>query len=514
MTRRGGRISTFVFGTLLLMPVPARAQDRQDPLDRLFGQPISAVELQIEGRPDTSAPLLALVDIKPGERFTIEAYRRVADRFNQVPRFQTVRVLADERPTGLVLIFDLEPRHPIDRMEFPGEETGLPESDLQRLVRDRFSGLPAFTRLAEVEDVVRRILDEEGFKSAAVTADLQRFHDPDRSTLNVRIRAGERTTIRSIKVNGQSPFSSGEILKKLGIAVGQPFRDRDLLANLAELRDDLRGKGYYTANPDYEATTDGAVVDLVLTVESGPLVKLIVKGDPLPGSEDDFIPIKRQGSVDQDLLFDSRLATERELKRQGYWHAEVKYETEETPQGRIITFTISRGKRYKIDRVVLPAGLHVGQADLAAIKQLKAGEWFSEEAVSRALLALAAIYQQDGYYQIKLDPKYDEVASRNESEGAVVIIPNIVEGPRAVITKITFDLGQNPTIRESDLRGIMKSKELTPSAPYAPASLVFDRNEVDSYYERQGFLDSKVEILPEFNTLGTEIRSAPRSSFT
>jgi outer membrane protein assembly factor BamA len=141
----------------------------------------------------------------------------------------------------------------------------------------------------------------------------------------------------------------------------------------------------------------------------------------------------------------------------------------------------------------------VGQADIAAIKQLKAGEWFSEDAVTRALVALAAIYQQDGYYQVKLDPKYEEVAGRSENEGGIVIVPNIVEGPRAVITAITFDLGPNATIRESDLRGIMRSKQLTPPAPYVPAHLFYDRQALPSYYESQGFLDHKLQIVPEFN---------------
>jgi outer membrane protein assembly factor BamA len=122
----------------------------------------------------------------------------------------------------------------------------------------------------------------------------------------------------------------------------------------------------------------------------------------------------------------------------------------------------------------------------------------------QALLALAAIYQQDGYYRVKLDPKYEEVAGRTASEGAIVIVPNIVEGPRAVVTRITFDLGPDATIRESDLRGIMKSKQLTPPAPYVPANLFYDRQALPSYYESQGFLDHKLEIVPEFNPSGTE----------
>src|SRR6185503_13328578 len=256
-------------------PAFAQAQP-QDTLDRLLGQPISAVEVQVEGKPDTSAPLLALVDIKPGERFTIATYRRVADRFSQVPRFENVRVMAAERPAGLVLIFDLEPRHAIDRLEFPGENTGLSADTLQQLVRDRFNGLPAFTRTGEIEEAVRRILEEEGFRSASVTAEIERTHNPDRATMNLHVQSGERTIIRAIKVFGESQWSTETILKKLGIAVGQPYRDRALLAGLARLRDELRAGGYYSASADFEATPDGVHVDLVLTVHAGPKIRLVV----------------------------------------------------------------------------------------------------------------------------------------------------------------------------------------------------------------------------------------------
>src|SRR5262245_26323191 len=157
-----GRLLRIVIVSAAWLGLNATPALAQDTLDRLLGQPIAAVEVQVEGRPETAPPLLALVDIKPGEKFTIETYRRVADRFGQVPRFENVRVLADERPAGLVLIFDLEPRHPVDKLEFPGTETGLPEPELQRLVRERFNGLPAFERLTEVEDAVREILRNEG----------------------------------------------------------------------------------------------------------------------------------------------------------------------------------------------------------------------------------------------------------------------------------------------------------------------------------------------------------------
>lgn len=503
MSPRWSRIGAIAAGLVLLVCAPASAQD---PLDRLLGQPIAAVELQVEGRAETSVPLLALIDIRPGDPFTIESYRRVTDRFNQVPRFETVRVLADERPTGLVIIFDLEPRHPIDRVEFPGDNTGLPPAELQRLVRQQFSGLPAFSRRSDVENAVQRILQDEGYWSAVVTSNVTRFHDPDRSTLNVLIEAGEQTVIGSITIEGESPLSRDEVLKELAIAPGSPYRERALASALAEIQDELRRRGYYTAIAQQQpAVITGTRADIVLMIRSGPLVRLRIEGR-LPGSEDEFVPIKRQGSVDEDLLDDSRDQTARELRRQGYWRARVTWtESEPAPGELLITFVVERGKRYRVERVNLPAGLHVTDLDLAALPALEPGAWFSEEAVARAFLAVKALYQQDGYYDVRIEPKYDEMPGPSDTEGAVVINPNIVEGPRAVITKINFDLGDQPTVTASELRGIMRSKELTPPAPYVPAFYFYDQQAVLAHYESQGFLNRTAVIRPVFNEAGTEV---------
>ncbi len=51
----------------------------------------------------------------------------------------------------------------------------------------------------------------------------------------------------------------------------------------------------------------------------------------------------------------------------------------------------------------------------------------------------------------------------------------------------------------------MRSQERTPPAPYSPANLVYDRQNVPSYYESHGFLNHQVEIEREFNAAQTEV---------
>ena len=129
------------------------------------------------------------MDIKPGERLTIEGWRRVAARFMQLPRFQNVTVFVEEQPSGVRLVFNLEPSHPIYKLDFPGEP-GLSPAELDNAVRDQFGGLPSLEQVNDVEDTLRRYLVNEGFRGAQVTATVVPVHDPDRATLVVHVTPG------------------------------------------------------------------------------------------------------------------------------------------------------------------------------------------------------------------------------------------------------------------------------------------------------------------------------------
>ena len=381
---------------LCLGASPARAQDA---LDRYVGRRVTAVELQIEGRPETSPTLLALVDvdIKAGDVLTVDAMKRVGGRLSQVPRVESVRVLVDDRPSGLVLIFSLEPTHPIDRLEISGD-SGVPAGELDRLLREQFNGLPTLTRLGAVEDAVRRFVRNEGYRAPQIQVEVVQFHDPDRATLAVRITAGPRTTVSAVDVRGRSPLLPDRLITRLQVTPGSPFRERALAAGLAEIRDELRAQGYYTAIAQFQPTlsADESTVSLVLTVDAGPLVELVINGE-LPGKVDELIPIKVSGSVDSDLLDDSRAATESTLRKRGYWHARVEYtRSDPSPERLVITFNIMPGKRYRVMRVDLPAGLQITAADVNAQSALKTGAWFSEEGALNALLVLKSQVPAEG----------------------------------------------------------------------------------------------------------------------
>ena len=510
LLRRGFVMSCLM---LLLVGAGARAQERQDPLDTVIGQPIASVEITVEGKPDASTSLLLpLIDIKPNDALTVEALRRVEDRFNQVPRFESISVKVDPRPGGLVLIFDLIPRHPVDALLVPPtDDTGLPPAEIERRIRAEFNGIPALARRGDVEDTVKRIMREEGFLDADAQASVVQRHNPDRSTLEVRVVAGPRTTIADAEIEGQSPLDIARTRVRMGVTTGSPFRKAEIEKTLAQIRAELRTKKYYSAIAqllDTQYSADGKTVTLVITIDAGPLVEIHVNGE-LPGRQDDLIPIKREASVDRDLLEDSARGIEAEWRKQGYRHAAAAFTDEHpSPDLQVITFNITKGKRYHVDHVDLPKDDPlINPVDFQTPKALQPGTLFDEKNVDAALSAIVRAYQAKGYPRVKMTRDFDEVPLANQSDEGIIIRPHLVEGPRAFVRKIDFQIQpgpglQVPGVPKEALQQLMKSKE---NQPYSLPNLDWDRSALPVFYVNQGYLQAKVSIRPETSEDGTNV---------
>jgi outer membrane protein insertion porin family len=405
-----------------------------------------------------------------------------------------------------------EPRQPVEELTFrPDPDLGLSEADLQQQVRSNYSGLPPASRAQEVPQVVKRILVGEGFRRATVSSALEQFGTPARTRLVVTINAGPRTTIATVEITGKSSFTRAAILERTGAAVDGPFREREIAKNLAALRAELRQKGFYKAVAVLQAhyLDDERRADVTLKVDAGPSVRIVYKPDKsyLPsGNVENFVPIAQEQSVEQDLLEDAVRAIEDGLRREGYWKAHATYSQDDSRPGElIVTFEITRGKRYKIDHLELPETLRIPRAVFDAEPGLKSGVWFSAARVSNALRRIVVRqYWEIGYYQAVEHPEFKEMEEppgRASNEGRVIIAPGISEGVRATIREVQFSLGASPRIGEATLRGVMASRQ---GGPFVALTALADRERLQAYYDDQGFLGAEVAIDLSFNEDGTQ----------
>ena len=102
-----------------------------------------------------------------------------------------------------------------------------------------------------------------------------------------------------------------------------------------------------------EFAPDGSAI-VMIAVDRGPRVSVAFAGDPLPEADRErLVPVRVEGSADEDLLEDASRAIEQYLYARGYSEAMAAYSRDERDGELIITFTVKRGRRHVVDAIRL-----------------------------------------------------------------------------------------------------------------------------------------------------------------
>jgi len=497
--------SALLFVGVLLVAAPGWAQD---PVESFIGRRVAEVRVEVEGQLQADSALLALVEVRTGDLLSVASIRQTMDNFGRLARFEDVRFLVADGPVGLVVTVVLEPRLPIDQLAFEGA-LGLPAGDLDRRVRELYGGLPPATaNLRNVERVVERALNDEGYLSARASAETVRVAGTERSALVVTVSAGQRAIVSAVRLDNQSPLSDRQVRERTGVAVGEPYRPRAIATALAGLRDELSRMGYYSAyaNPQVTESPSRTSVEVELLVGAGPRIRLEWAGDPRPrGNVNDLVPIQREGSADEDLLEDADALVRSALTSDGYRNAEVYHTREQRGDELVITFHVSRGRRYRVERIDVPDGLALESDTIRRALGLENGDPIDDARVLEGMNRVALEYHRLGYYDVAAVPDYTEDPSRStDAEAWLVIHPNITEGPRGLLRSVEIEhTGGDPRVPVADLRSVMRSK---PGEPYAVAAMYFDRVDLETLYQNRGFRTARVEVAePVFDESGTVV---------
>ena len=497
---------------------PVSAQE-PDPIERWIGQPIAAVWFEIDGRLDSTGALVSLVDVKAGDPLRPAAIRSSVQRLSSVGSFDDVSVVADDEAGGGVGVrFVLSARRPVDSLSFT-EDTGLDPKELQKRVRDQYGGLPSNVPPGKISQSVREILNNEGYLRADVSVSTTKRTNPDRATLVFAVAAGDRAEITQVEVNNRatSAFSREQLQQRTGIVAGRPYRLGDINIALAAIRDELQVKGYYAAVASIEpvVSPDLKSVVVTLTVDAGPKVKIVWMGEPRPaGREEDLVPIARERAADDDLLEDSRVRVEEALQADGYVNARVTLAKDtSTPGVLVVTYTVARGPRFRVDHLVIPAGLHMTTPTLEALLPVKPGDVYSKAKIEGALGSIRSEYRRRGFYQIQATADRETLPRSSEDGEVWVAVPlQITEGPQAFVTAIQF-VRDTTQIPEPALRSRMRSRE---HEPYIQGLMIADRDAISAFYLDRGFRVAAVGVKPIFSadgqqvTLSVEISEGPQ----
>ena len=180
-------------------------------------------------------------------------------------------------------------------------------------------------------------------------------------------------------------------------------------------------------------------------------------GDPLPEKERErLVPIRAEGSTDEDLLEDAKVAIEQYLRERGFRDATADYSRDEKTPGQLkITFHVTRGPHYTIETVRITGNDAISTAELEKIVTATRDSEFVAAALEAQRAAVQAEYRTRGFTGVKIEVNGAVLPSDAPSspERRIEVTVAIAEGPRTTVRAIAFT--GNTVFTESQLREVI-----------------------------------------------------------
>jgi outer membrane protein assembly complex protein YaeT len=480
---------------------PDAAAQAADPLTAapFVGRPIAAIELRIEGQPTRDEALLDLIETRIGEPLSMDEVRETLTHLFNIGRFQGIEVAVNDAPAGAVALeFRLTPMHSVTDIEFEGS-VGVSEGDLRRVISERYGDSPPVGRADAAARTLEQFYATRGFLRAEVEPQVVVRPGSYRTVLTFNIESGTQARVGMVEITGlSSATEAARVASELGLRVGVPYQRERLEEQLSEYVQSLRRRGYYEATADQRATArdNDAVVDVIVELRPGPIVRLAFEGDPLPRNRiADLVPIEREGSVDEDLLEDSERRIEAFLLEQGYARADTTHRREQSDSEQVVTFTVKQGPRFVIGEIAISGNQSVPLATLRALVPQEPGAPFIEARFGSAVAAIKSLYVEQGFTAAAVDVGYSETpAAAPEEAGRVDVRMTIREGVRSRVGTVSFD--GNAVLADRELQRVLK---VTPGAVFYAPAVATDRDNVQLAYMNAGYADTRVEVEPAFN---------------
>ena len=479
----------------LLLAIALLLTPPQDPssVSAFVGKTIVTAEVVVEGRLSDEATVRELIETRAGEALAMAEVRETIAHLFSLGRYQDIQVEAFAEGTGIRVRYNLVPIHSVQRVEFRGQ-LGVSEGTLRGAMTERFGATPSATRATEVAQRLQEVYNERGYLNAAVRPVVEVLHDPDRTILTFEVNSGPAARIREVNLEGDPGEPKEEFFRRVHADPGRIYERIEVDKRLSEYVQRQRRLGRYeaTTRHTFLQSDDGTTVTLNVAVDRGPAVTVQYTGDPLPKDRiEELVPVRREGSVDADLIEDSERRIVRYLNEQGYWKAAVTSTRQQTDERLDIVFNVRKGLQYRVDGGVSITGNQAITLEelRPALVRLGPGELFADANLAEAVGAIRGMYLRRGFAQLKIAGAANEVNPGPSGEGRVKPAINITEGPLTLVGAVVFT--GNQAVSSAELASKIASAG---GRPYFEPTVILDRDALTLEYRNRGFAAATVDV--------------------
>src|SRR5712664_1298640 len=363
--------------------------------------------------------------------------------------------------------------------------------------------------VTEALERLKETLRDEGLYRAEVSAEELPHAETREMDIVVHVRPGPRARVGAIRLKNNTEYRDAEILSRLKMRVGREITSARLQRGTDRIRKFLVKKGHLTARAgvrrgEYDAAKN--TVPLDLDVMEGPRVRVTVTGAKFSqGDLKKLIPIYQEGAVDADLLEEGKRNLLERLERDGYFDAEVDYETDTHEVKRngkgwqgteeIITYTVERGERHKLMGIEISGNKYFDTELLRSRLQIFGGAFASRGRFSRRLVesdrqSMELLYQANGFLDAQVEAEIED--DYEGKDGDLFIHFKVQEGKQTRVASLSIE-GVH-AFKEEELLGVIGS---SPGQPYSEFGVTTDRDNILALYFNEGFPEASFSYTAE-----------------
>jgi outer membrane protein insertion porin family len=506
------------------------------------GRPVSTVEVVLEGSPpdpSAQAEFQSFLKIVSGGEYSAANARQSLHDLFASGRVAAARMEIVETQTGGGSNSPIRVRVIVQRQIVIagvslriGPTTGTPIARDEIRARlnllepgHRFS-VPAIERNA---DEIQTYLRDHGYYDAVV----EHTEEPDptdttgtRRRVVYAITAGEPARVGTFSIEITPAFDLQTVRPTLKLQPGALFTREMLSDDLNRIKQAMIAKGYMA--PQFEDPPEFNLkdnkIDITLRGKLGPKVEVTVSSNYQLSEKKQqlLLPIKREGNIDYSVLEEGARRIRNQLQEQGYFFSEVhplctvtpptpgtvENGTEETCQNLNplelndhtvkVVYNVDLNRRLKLTDIRITGTNKLTFVDVQPdLKTQKAspfgfipflggyGRGFTSNALLQEDIRTIRTFMQNlGYRRADVHV----LQGISPAQDSLIITFEVIEGPLTRVAEI--DIRGEKAFPEDRLR---KEISTVKGAPYSPAQVRADNDQLLNLYAREGYIEAEVQ---------------------
>ncbi|MGA7859157.1 MAG: POTRA domain-containing protein [Terracidiphilus sp.] len=445
-----------------------------------------------------------------GEPLTQENLAKSLRQLFGTGLFETVEAQGQREGDGIVLVFKGTQRTFVGTVTVDGAKGATINTQLQ--YASRLSPGSRFTqdKLNQALDQMRQALADNGFHEPVITHILTPHPADQLVDIAFHVVSGPQARVGEVQLTGEPGMSAQAFVRHAHLRAGSHVDHDTVNRALAAVLRYYKSQNRLEAEIKLESQTYAPDTDksnFKFSATQGPVVKVHVEGAGISADRvRHIIPVFEEGTVDEDLLNEGNRRLRDYYQRRGYFDVKVEHQRKTSNPDEVeIDFIVTLGQRRRVERVSVAGNHYFDSGTLKDLLDVHAADTldrhgvYSQALVSADVSALEAVYQNNGFSKVKINPEISTVGTPDENPQNAVrasrkpagleVTYQIDEGLQQRVGTVTLD--GNDHLETSSL---LPQLNTAPGQLLSPQNLAGDRDELLTDYLSRGFDHARVDI--------------------